>query len=345
MFRKTLFFLITVLLFSLVVIAIGEVATRLFLPKPVIEPPENTALKDDELGWKMTPNYSFKGTLKDRDGAAYEDSISYDENGFKAFGDTASARPKILFLGDSYTASRQVSNNKSFFKIIGDSLGAEIFAYGHPGYGTLQEYMIFDKWVGKIKPDVVVWQVCSNDFIDNYAGLEMVCGYGVGERRPYLNEQGEIYYKRPLTLFQKIQEHIWFFKWLDSRWDNLLAKVKKEDIKVGEYYIANDKRDFEPFDKSVIITEKIVKKIKERLPKNTKLTAFTSDMYQPQRSEFRRIFESNGFTFLEKPAQAVQKAEYQKMVVKAADGYHWNMKGHELVANSLLPELKKLLEN
>ena len=134
----------------------------------------------------MTPDYSFSGNMTDQGGQRYSVDLHYNENGFKAFGDTASLLPQVFFIGDSYTACIEVSNEKSFFNMVGDSLGVAIFAYGHAGFGTLQEYMVFDKWVDIIKPDLVVWEVCSNDFIDNHAPLEMVCGYKVGERRPYL---------------------------------------------------------------------------------------------------------------------------------------------------------------
>ncbi len=342
-------FALTAFLLMIVAIAgIGEGAVRMFMKtkyqKPTIPPPFNTAQKDRKLGWKMTPGYSFSGKMKDQGGQEYEVEISYDENGFKAFGDIASERPKLLFIGDSYTASVEVSNGKSFFNLIGDSLGAEIFAYGHAGFGTLQEFMVFDEWVDSIRPDIVIWEVCSNDFIDNCAQLEMACGYKVGERRPYLQEDGSVTYQRPVTTFAKMQEHLWFLKWLEERWANVAAKVKSEKPQVGEYYISTQKREFKPYDRSVRITEKIVEKIKKRLPENTTLMGFSADLFFPQSDEFKRIFESNGFEMYNGPALSVVLAQQQgHEIVKAADGYHWNERGHGLIAGGMMPYIEPLL--
>ncbi len=346
--RKIAFTLTTFLFLIIAIMGIGELAVHILAKnqysKPAIKPPFNTAQKDSKLGWKMTPGYSFSGQMKDRGNHKYDVDISYDENGFKAFGDTASGKPKLMFIGDSYTASIEVSNRKSFFNLIGDSLDAEIFAYGQAGFGTLQEFMVFDEWVDRIQPDMVIWEVCSNDFIDNLAALEMVCGYKVGERRPYLQEDGSVAYQRPLTNFDKMQEHVWFLKWLEDKWMNAQAAAKSEKPHGGEYFIATQKREYQPFDQSVSITEKIVEKIKTRLPENTVLVGFNADLFHPQCDEFKRIFELNGFAMLDKPALAVLVAQkHDHKVVKAADGYHWNEKGHELIANGLTLHLRQLM--
>lgn len=347
--KKLVFTLIIISFFLVLVITAGEVIVRLCCREEYIKadppPPYNTAQKDDVLGWKMTPEYSFSGTMHDAGGQVYDLSLRYDKNGFKAFGDTAATRPKVLFLGDSYTASIEVSNEKSFFSQLADSLGFEAFAYGHAGFGNLQEYLVFDQWVDKIRPDVVVWEVCSNDFIDNYAPLEEASGYKVGERRPYLSGDGEIFYRRPLSFWQKLQEKIIFFQWLEERWDGLKETFFGRQKQVAEYYIATEKRGYPAFDEAVKITEKIVEKMKGRLPEGTKLIAFSADIYQPQLDEFRRIFESNGIDFYVEPAVQVEKAKVeQKQIVKASDNYHWNERGHQIVAGSLAPFLAPLID-
>ena len=49
----------------------------------------------------------------------------------------------------------------------------EVFAYGAGGYGTLQEYLILDEVVDHIRPTMLLWQFCSNDFINNDHALEV----------------------------------------------------------------------------------------------------------------------------------------------------------------------------
>jgi len=228
--RRILFSFLWFCIFLILISLIGEILVRKYsshkFGKPKnIPPPYNTAQKDDYLGWKMKPYYSYDGKLIDANGEEYIVNLNYDENGFKSFGNIETSKEKILFLGDSYTASIEVSNEKSFFNLIRDSLDVEVFAYGHAGFGSLQEYMVFDKWVDKIKPDMVVWEVCSNDFIDNYAPLEIVCGYKVGERRPYLNKSGRIYYRKPLSFWQKIKEKLHFYAWLELKWINAKKNI------------------------------------------------------------------------------------------------------------------------
>jgi hypothetical protein len=348
-FGRQLLYTVTILL-SLIVIAtiIGEAVVRVkfadIYTKPPLVPPYDTAEKDDYFGWVMRPNYTWTGDMKDANHEPYPVSIHYDENGFKAFGDPASTKPKLLFLGDSYTASIEASNERTFYNIIADSLGVEVFAYGHAGYGTLQEYLMLDKWVDKIKPDLVVWETCSNDFIDNYPQLEIACGYKVGQRRPYLDRDGTIFYRRPLNLWQRLKEPIWFYRWLNDRWDMVKFNATKQEKKSGEYYIANEKREYRPFNEAVKRTEKIVSMIRKRLPKGTKLIAFSADTYEPQVGEMKRIFEENGFPFLEDPAQGLEAMEVeQKIALKAVDHYHWNEKGQAVIAAGLLPHLKETL--
>ncbi|MCC6725380.1 MAG: SGNH/GDSL hydrolase family protein [Saprospiraceae bacterium] len=338
--RKAVFSLILLGVMLVLVVAIGEVFVRLkyqelYRKNPLV-PPYDTAEKDDLLGWKMRPGYTYTGEMKDVNKQPYPISLHYDQNGFKAFGDTASNRPKVLFLGDSYTASIEASNEQTFYNILADSLDFEVFAYGHAGFGTLQEYLVLDKWVDRIKPDVVVWETCSNDFIDNHAPLEIACGYKVGQRRPYLAEDGSIFYRRPLSVWQRLKEPIWFFRWLEERWDGVKQNLFKQEKRVGEYYIATQKRDYPLFDESVKTTERIVAMIRKRLPETTKLVAFSADIYEPQMSEMKRIFEASGASFHEAPARLLeQKMLEQKLPLKAVDNCHWSEQGQAVIAKGL----------
>ena len=49
---------------------------------------------------------------------------------------------------------------------LGDSF--QVFSYGCGGYGSLQEYMILDKYFDIIDPDIIIIQTSSNDISDNY---------------------------------------------------------------------------------------------------------------------------------------------------------------------------------
>ena len=171
-------FLIQLVIFLIV----GEILTRLFIPS--IHTAEhlhfNTTEKDAELGWKTIANHQFEDTIKDAAGIEYTIDYQTNENGFRSKPTIQSLtesqtrkHPKVWFIGDSYTQAVEVGNDKTFYHLLEKKLPIEVYAYGASGFSTLQQLMIFEKYVDVIKPDLVVWQFCSNDFIDNYHELEL----------------------------------------------------------------------------------------------------------------------------------------------------------------------------
>ena len=51
------------------------------------------------------------------------------------------------------TQALDASDDQTYFSIAGKILGSTVFAYGCSGYGTLQEYMILDRYIDEIRPD------------------------------------------------------------------------------------------------------------------------------------------------------------------------------------------------
>ena len=160
----------------------------------------------------------------------------------------------------------------------------------------------------------------------------------------YLDRDGSIFYRRPLNLWQRLKEPIWFFRWIDDRLDGLRKNATKQEKRVGEYYIANENRKYKPYDEAVKRTERIVAMIRKRLPEKTKLVAFSADNYEPQMGEMKRIFEANGAAFYEDPVQLLEKTMFeQKLALKAVDNCHWSEQGQVVIARGLLPHLKEVL--
>lgn len=338
--KNIVFSIILIFVCFFLTVAIGELVCRLIGNQPFKKhtphAPYDTAQKDDYLGWKMTPNYTFSGEIKDDKDKPYSLSLQYDENGFKTYGNPKSDKQKVFFIGDSYTACIEVSNEKSFFNLIKDSIDIEVFAYGHAGYSTLQQWMVLEKYLPIIEPDLVVWQTCSNDWIDNYAPLEMESGYKVGERRPYMTADGTIIYERPVTTLKKLAEYSSFMHFLYQKWQNISYNYLEKDKKVAEYWIAHEKQAYEPYAASIRLTNILFEKVKNNLPKSTKLVGFSADTFEPQAGDFKTLFNENGFDYSMLPAELVQKAKKNKETVHSSDGYHWNERGHELIANGLI---------
>ena len=343
--------LTSLLIASILFFAFAELTSRYILgvhPKGSKKRPApyNTAIKDKELGWKMTPDYTFDGKMQDAAGNAYPIRLRYDSQGFKSYGDIHSDKPKVFFIGDSYTASIEVSNEDSFFELIKDSLDVEVFAYGQAGYGTLQQLMILEKYVPIIQPDLIVWQTCSNDFVDNYAPLELLSGYKVGERRPYLQDDLSIRYEQPLSGLEYLALKSGFFNLLHNSWKNFSFNHLKENKKIAEYWISNQKEfgTYQPYEEAKKATELIVHQIEDQLPLVVDILVFSAGTFEPQMTDLKEIFATAGYyKFNTKAAKLVQKAKYHKQIVNSKDQYHWNPYGHELIAKGLLEDIRKLV--
>lgn len=342
--RKISFSIILSLLSLALILIIGEGAARLvFDIQPaqgkIRKPPYDTPQKDDILGWKMTPNYTYKGTVKDVKGEKYPVELSYNEHGFKAFGDPYSTKKKIFFIGDSFTSCIEVSNNKSFFNLVKDSLDVEVFAYGQSGYGNLQQFMILEKFYKKINPDVVIWQLSANDFVDNFADLERESSYKVGERRPYLDLNNAIVYEQPISTLKKLSYKSAFINLIQERWKNVSYNYLEKDKKVAEYWIKNKNKNYFPYSNSIKVTNLIFDKVEALISQETRVIGFPVGWWEPQGSDFKKIFLSHGFEFTMKPGMNVFNAKESGEIINSIDGYHWNEKGHQLVSDGIIEAL------
>lgn len=105
------------------------------------------------LGWETGANVSLK-----RKSRAYgEIKYSTKKWGFRVFGNINSAKTKIFAIGDSITMGFCVSDGNTYYDYLKkNNNNIDLFAYGGAGYGTLQEYMILDKYFDIIKPDMVL---------------------------------------------------------------------------------------------------------------------------------------------------------------------------------------------
>ncbi|MBK9338074.1 MAG: SGNH/GDSL hydrolase family protein [Lewinellaceae bacterium] len=240
--RQILFSLIALLIGVLLVFGIGELFFRAFpqfVSDPPAPPPYNYRVPDRTYGWLVQEGYRHTGELRDKCNTAYPISLSFGKNGFRHWGNPdVSGRKKVLFLGDSYTACAQTSDNRLFYKLLGDSLPIEVFAYGAAGYSNAQQYLVLEKFLDEVQPDLVVWQMCSNDFIDNYWELEKVAGYHVRMRRPYILEDGSVVYKLAAEYPRNVKPYSHFLYFILKRIAEARGTFDQPPAEPAEKFIA-----------------------------------------------------------------------------------------------------------
>ena len=278
---KQLVFSLIALSFGLIVVfLLCEVIFRLFpqlTNDPAATPPFNYRMPQETAGWVVAQDYRYNGEMRDFKGIPYPLHISFGKEGFRKWGDPDSGKKKVLFIGDSYTACAQTSDDKVFYKILGDSLPIEVFAYGAAGYSNAQEYIMADYYMKKINPDIVVWQLCSNDFLDNYWELEKIAGYKVRMRRPYILEDGSTTYETAVEWPRTVKPYSKFLYFLLKRFGEIRGTFDKPPAESAEKLIAEQNLAFEPFKRSCNMTGVVFGKMKAAIPAQCKLLLFDAD--------------------------------------------------------------------
>jgi hypothetical protein len=297
---------------------------------------------DSEIGWVVTADYRdrFEKTLFDAAGHPYGALYSTGPHGFRLWGDPAASRPHVVFVGDSFTHAVEVSSEQTYCAELGRDLDVSVFAYGAQGYGTLQEYLVLQRFLDSIRPDLLVWQWCSNDFVNNDYDLEL---QSVGDNnhspRPYLNEDGSILLRVPersraaAAMRYVGARYSRFVAFLFARVD-LYEVARGGDRWVLTREIAEAGRAHPGFRRAAATTGRIVAMARRRWPE-LPIVALAVDDAVPFLDEFRSIAEACDAELLDGAPAALRLAREQGLVVHAADGGHWSPIGHRVVGQYL----------
>ena len=258
------------------------------------------------------------------------------------FGDPNSdpERPKVLFIGDSFTHALEVSNDKTYYAVVGRSLPIEVFAIGCCGYGSLQEYLLLDRFIDDIEPQIIVIQFCHNDFINNAYELEIKSDtHNNGMRRPYLSPEGKILYDVPNAfpwIRQMANKYSRLLYFLFSRLDRF---CRPRMAVSSEKLIAERARMFPPFNDSFETTKKILKMIQDRAGLRTSVYVFSVDNILPYYSTLMEAAEWAGVQFIHGIPEAIREAEEGGLITKCEGGIHWNETGHRIAAEQLIKSI------
>lgn len=300
-------------------------------------------IPDTLLGWKPTPFFNLTEKRKDAGGKAYEVHYTSDKHGFRQYGDTETKKKKVLLIGDSFTQANHASTAETYYAVLQDSLNWEIFAFGCSGYGTLQEYLVLDLFMDTIRPDLVLFQYCHNDLINNSLILERTSIWNNnGTRRPYWSEKG-VYYAVPkrwhgLRTFANTHSRLLFF--IFNRIDRLKSRLSTKSV---ETKIAALGKVYPDYARSLKVTDELFQLIRKRALPSIPVCIFSADTIPPFYSDVKVIAQKNSFLFIEGIPEAIAQAAKEGEIVHYQDGAHWNPEGHRVVARILTEYFRKNL--
>lgn len=331
---------------------IGEAAFRLLMKGEIrksLDAVGGAIVLDAERGWKSNPSYRFTGEQASNDGNRYPVQVAFNEEGFRQYGVPRSSHSKVLVIGDSFTQALQVSDDKTYYARLGDKIGVKIFAYGCGGYGTLQEYQVLNRYLDSIKPDVIIWQFCFNDFVNNDVELEaastrnnngLMRPYWIGGKVEYLTPKGRI--ERTTRSALSWSQLAGF---LFNRLDKLKATNPDDSI---ETVLVKEGMQHFGYSRSLRTTDELLGKVRQRSGSIPVVGLYVNGLRlaedAPAEFAFRSLCLKHGFTFVA-TSSVLEQAEQKGEVVRHADGAHWNEIGHAHMADLLadvLPQLLKL---
>jgi lysophospholipase L1-like esterase len=300
---------------------------------------------DDQIGWIPKENFHRSFKQKDLDGKEYDVQFFTYTDGFRAYGDIDSNKVKILIVGDSFTGDPYTGNDDAYFSVMKKTLRSkfdkeiELFVIGASGYGTLQEFLIIERYAKRINPDILVLQFCSNDFGNN--SIEIENNQIVKNQsyfRPYFVNDNIVFND---NFMAKLYRFIYFHSRIIRRLDIIKQRIL--------YYIYDgygpevSQEEGNRLKKESISTTKIImSKFSTIGLIDTKFITFNCDTEDDEATRiWKDIALNSGFLVLETPSRAFEAAEKNNRTVRHADGGHLNILGNKITGEELAAQLAK----
>ncbi|HUJ70829.1 MAG TPA: SGNH/GDSL hydrolase family protein [Verrucomicrobiae bacterium] len=224
---------------------------------------------DRKYGWMSPKSFRvYKNT------ACYGTGpLTYNEQGFRAPppAEATNAYPIICILGDSTMQGYQIPDGGYLPHMLQHELEKTyrkpyVLPLAVGGYGTTQEWMLFEDFGRPLHPTILIWHWCGNDPQNNDYIAERCFGPSNNNERPrpYLEDGGiVIRHPYPLHICDRFDEMMsirlvngFLLKWtarpaselpphLENGWkvaDELIARVAGEvDHKIGLVGVGEDR--------------------------------------------------------------------------------------------------------
>ena len=306
----------------------AELAIRAFAPVRNVGPSFTTydraygkVLKPSTSVTRMSPEFTMR--------------LSTNSRGFRGPEIGSMGRGSILFLGDSFTMGYGVTDGEEYpaivRKVMADSSpppGIEVVNAGIGDSGTGWPIKFLRRDAGALKPRIVVFQICGNDFEDN-----------VNERLFKLADSGELLELPvpPPSAGRGLQRLVESVPGLG--YSHLVGLARQ--IRVPQAWRARAEK---PPEEQAVAKERAA--YEERLmlrllgevvhitkQANWQLLVVFVDVPPERHALLEGFFAERGVTTLSIPTKAEQPDLYFKV-----DG-HWKAKGHAYAADRVLQAL------
>jgi lysophospholipase L1-like esterase len=123
-------------------------------------------LHDPELGWRYRPGARARHLTSEFDVEVRVNDQGFRDAPFPPPGGLP--EPTILALGDSQTFGWGVAAEQAFPSRLQEELGMRVLNLGVSGYGTDQEWLLWQRSGRALRPRLVILTVCANDTREVY---------------------------------------------------------------------------------------------------------------------------------------------------------------------------------
>jgi hypothetical protein len=337
---------------------IAELITRVFVGPFTISHPH--------YGWARSDPAIEVVLVHDDVNNTRNVTIVYGPHGFKRWGDLNTTKKRVLIIGDSFAEMRFVNNGEEWYAYLERAFpNATFFVYGTGGFGSLQEEMILEDFIGEIKPDVIIWQFYFNDFINNvyFADRSEYPLNNLGIR-PYLEKTGvekgvekrkweqrdlekwEINYRMPAPFFW-LRQHSRIAQIALNSYDQKTTDYwnsHKADFYSRVYGVQFWNKDFSQanvfhgrFNESLDATKEIFLRARKTAP-NATIYLFSGDDRLGWAEE--DVCAAANITYIPGIWDLARHEELAGRNPYVIDDRHWNVYGNRVVGDYLVEYLK-----
>lgn len=315
---------------AIVSLILADLLLRTFIPP---------FYKATKYGWGLPENSISQRVVEDSPGRKKRITIRYLKGGFKRWGEPLAGKTRVFILGDSFTEMAWVSSKEEWYSYLQNKFtGSEFFVYGARGFGSLQEFMVLSDFIGKIKPDMIILQFCSNDLCDNLYALDAkTYPFNNHGARPYL-ENGKVVYRLTVP-FGWIRTRSFTADLLLYIYDGMMRKISARtflpDTKRKKFlleYGTKDKGIRRLQEEAFIVTRKIMHMIKI---KAGRIPVYFLDVSDPDDPRGRYLCEEAGFIYIPGISGYLASKEKEGYCLTVPHNKHWNALGNKFVGEKL----------